>query len=920
MKKRILSLITVLTMLASLIVLPTTAQAETTIKLGDYVQMGTYYGEPVLWRCVSFEKISGYDSDGNPIIDSTDTVTEYQDGYLPLMLSDEIICLKPFDAGGDDLNGSHARNSSRTSYGSNYWADSNMRSWLNSSENAGNVTWLCGDPPFEDYVWNGYNEYDQEAGFLTNFTESELNAVKTVTQKSIVAEPEYNNGIYDFGSEPLSHSYIYRGVANYADAYSEQVTDTMFLLDIKQVNTVYNNSDVLGDDYYIGEPTEACVENSEYTDSSLSAGNKWDYWLRSPGIKTIWQRLESLSADAISFNKAYNGNDGVRPAFFLTDTATFTSGSGTENNPYTVAGSSTSKPVATLSPVVSESDDFPESLTIDYNERAASNTFAGTQHIGVNDPNATFEIEDENVAELEDDLQILPVGETEFTDISVSVIPKSPGRTVITAHLSDGTEKKCNLTVTGIKINLNGEALEFDQAPINQDGNLLVPIRAIAEAMGKKVLWSSEEQAAFIDNTESALIIPIGQTTLYLGTEQAYSTWEQVETNVPAQIINDRTLVPIRQFSEALGANVEWVDKYSTANITYDNIDSEKMSEDLYDAINLNYYIGHYSSNPFETYNELAIEPFYESRNSTVDAIAMGISKPWSAINDLISSIYGNTNASNIIQQTLYDVISEIDDTSDSSLSDTSILTDLVSYEKAGIKIYNDASGFDKDFLEAHPDLKSLNDSIKNTSTALDWFIFTTDELAYIFTNYSMNISYLDVFEEALSSNGELDDNVQEAIDDLRDQYANKFLELLIDVQEELTNNTFSSAMSLVTGGTYSLGKLAWKTVFKATGVTKKGEALKTFYGIYCYNAGLDRAFGSAMKSSKDSVDLSNIKALIQLQKATKKTAIESIKDIAYSWATEEKAIAQTYIDQLDSWTYYIWDAPTSDGSGGSSW
>ena len=82
---------------------------ESTIKLGDYVQMGNYLGEPILWRCVSFEKISGYDSNGNPIIDSTDTVTEYKDGYLPLMLSDKVICMKPFDASGGNSAGSHGK-------------------------------------------------------------------------------------------------------------------------------------------------------------------------------------------------------------------------------------------------------------------------------------------------------------------------------------------------------------------------------------------------------------------------------------------------------------------------------------------------------------------------------------------------------------------------------------------------------------------------------------------------------------------------------------------------------------------------------------------------------------------------------------------------------------------------------------------
>ncbi len=113
MKRKILSLITAAGMLQSLITAPRTAGAAddpkplaALINLGDYVQMGTYApntnstAAPILWRCVAFEKISGYDDSGNPITDSTQTEAEYKDGYLPLMFADaSIIGKKAYDAG-----------------------------------------------------------------------------------------------------------------------------------------------------------------------------------------------------------------------------------------------------------------------------------------------------------------------------------------------------------------------------------------------------------------------------------------------------------------------------------------------------------------------------------------------------------------------------------------------------------------------------------------------------------------------------------------------------------------------------------------------------------------------------------------------------------------------------------------------------
>lgn len=290
------------------------------VNIGKYVQMGTYYGEPILWRCVDIDKNG------------------------PLMLSDKIICLKAFDASGDNTSGSHSRSYNegfyRREYGSNYWADSNIRSWLNSTDSEGNVNWACGNPPDDDHVWKGYNDYASEAGFLTNFTRGELYAIKQVTQKSILDDYEYSET-----ANPDHHIYnsdINDVLQNYDTAFSEKVTDMMFLPDVKQINAVYNNSEILGDGYYIGEPTAQCVANSEYTDSSLGNGNKWCSWLRTPGTEGAGTagRYVDYNGTVIShgyYSTDWIGCNGIRPAFYLNiETASVISGSGTEDDPYVV--------------------------------------------------------------------------------------------------------------------------------------------------------------------------------------------------------------------------------------------------------------------------------------------------------------------------------------------------------------------------------------------------------------------------------------------------------------------------------------------------------------------------------------------------------------------------------------------------------
>lgn len=337
MKKKLLSLAMALVLCMGMAV---PAKAAMSIQIGEYVQMGSYCGKPILWRCVDI------DENG------------------PLMLSDKILCLKAFDAKGNNIVGSHIRDVGRKSSGANYWGDSNLRSWLNSDASAGNVNWLCGNPPDNGHVEYG-NAYDQEAGFLSNFTQSERNAMKTVSQKSLLSWPEIDKGMATIGTAPHTSDYnsnlhmlegkpVFSIVKNYDAAYAEYVTDTVFLLDVKQIYAVDDNYEILGGGTLTGKPTKECVENSECENKSIRNGlhteNGWFYWLRSPDsgfhgqVRNVNNYVYLMSPDGFyyGYNAAAAGEVGVRPAFYLNSSvASIQSGKGTEENPYTVTGSNT---------------------------------------------------------------------------------------------------------------------------------------------------------------------------------------------------------------------------------------------------------------------------------------------------------------------------------------------------------------------------------------------------------------------------------------------------------------------------------------------------------------------------------------------------------------------------------------------------
>ena len=295
MKKRLTAMFLSICLVLSLIPVSVQAASKPNIKIGDYVQMGKYNGSSILWRCVSV------DADG------------------PLMLADKIVDKLAYDAKTNDNSNSksHSRSYKRDDYGSNYWRDSNMRSWLNSTATAGKVDWLCGNPPKDGYV-SGTGAYNNKAGFLNEFTKSEIAAMKTVTQRSLVSHPEYNKGIVegDANSDLLYYTDISEAVANYDSSYFETTTEKVFLLDVKQANAVWRN--LKG--YYLAYNND---------------GMAWPYWLRTPVTDCNHDMRYISSSGQVGRYAPWYSDLGVRPAFYL-DSEYFVSasGNGSQSNPY----------------------------------------------------------------------------------------------------------------------------------------------------------------------------------------------------------------------------------------------------------------------------------------------------------------------------------------------------------------------------------------------------------------------------------------------------------------------------------------------------------------------------------------------------------------------------------------------------------
>lgn len=207
-----------------------------------------------------------------------------------------MITLKCFDA-----KESSNPNSSRQNYGNNRYSQSNIDQWLNSQA----ASWYSARhsydaPPNNANVWSNYNEYDTEAGFLSNF------------------EADFRKAILDAVIRVAKNTVTDGG------GY-EDITRKVFLLSNTEVGLSNENGVAEGTlwSYFSSAarrqcyPTAEAVSKSTYTNSSLSASQYWWWWLRTPYASNANYARLVYTDGGLNTYRAYRGYNGVRPALYL---------------------------------------------------------------------------------------------------------------------------------------------------------------------------------------------------------------------------------------------------------------------------------------------------------------------------------------------------------------------------------------------------------------------------------------------------------------------------------------------------------------------------------------------------------------------------------------------------------------------------
>jgi len=125
----------------------------------------------------------------------------------------------------------------------------------------------------------------------------------------------------------------------------------------------------------------------------------------------------------------------------------------------------------------------------------------------------------------------------------------------------------------GIQVFIDGNPLQLDVAPVLEQDRTLVPLRAIFEALGAEVEWDQAQQR--VAATKGSLAL-----SLQIGSRKALKNGIQVDLDVPARLLNNRTMVPLRFVGEALGAEVAWDGEKRRIDITSGGSQESKAPSD----------------------------------------------------------------------------------------------------------------------------------------------------------------------------------------------------------------------------------------------------------------------------------------------------------------------------------------------------
>ena len=118
-------------------------------------------------------------------------------------------------------------------------------------------------------------------------------------------------------------------------------------------------------------------------------------------------------------------------------------------------------------------------------------------------------------------------------------------------------------TAPPVELIVNNEVIVGDMPPIILNDRTMVPAYFVFSALGADVTWLSRTRQVQITYDGTEILLTIDSREVKLDNHYVYIR----DTDPPAKIVNDRTMIPLRFVAECLGMEVFWVNSTRTVII-----------------------------------------------------------------------------------------------------------------------------------------------------------------------------------------------------------------------------------------------------------------------------------------------------------------------------------------------------------------
>lgn len=157
--------------------------------------------------------------------------------------------------------------------------------------------------------------------------------------------------------------------------------------------------------------------------------------------------------------------------------------------------------------------------------------------------------------------------------------------TTVFAEQLPGKEIKLQINNKSVTVN-NAQQEPLETAPYIKNDVTLVPIRFISESLDAKVDWNGETQQVTITNGSDKIVLTIN-------INEAYVNGSAKQLEVPPEVTNEKTMVPLRFVIESFNLTIRWNEIDKTITIASqspvkENIvaeDPEKLKEEITEVI-----------------------------------------------------------------------------------------------------------------------------------------------------------------------------------------------------------------------------------------------------------------------------------------------------------------------------------------------